>query len=134
GTDGAGTVAAVGDKVDGFEEGSEVYGVSLAGPKGGFYAEYTCVKAKDASPIPRGMSIEHAGAFPMDAITALCGLDGALGLKAGESLMVFGASGGVGHIALQLAKIMGARVLAVASGRDGVELAERLGADAAVDG
>jgi NADPH:quinone reductase len=55
-------------------------------------------------------------------------------LKQGESLMIFGASGGIGHLAVQLAKRMGARVLAVASGHDGVALAKQLGADAAVDG
>lgn len=77
---------------------------------------------------------EEDGAMPADAITALCGLDEELGLREGESLVVFGASGGLGHMAVQLAKRMGARVLAVASGDDGVELVRRLGADAAVDG
>ena len=72
--------------------------------------------------------------MPVDAITALRGLDDTLGLKPGESLMIFGASGGIGHLAVQLAKRMGARVLAVASGDDGVALARRLGADAVVDG
>jgi NADPH:quinone reductase-like Zn-dependent oxidoreductase len=67
-------------------------------------------------------------------MTALKGLEDTLQLKDGETLMIFGAAGGVGHLALQFAKRMGARVLAVASGSDGVELAERLGADAVVDG
>jgi NADPH:quinone reductase-like Zn-dependent oxidoreductase len=62
------------------------------------------------------------------------GLDDTLGLKKGESLMIFGASGGIGHLAVQLAKRMGIRVFAVASGEDGVELVERLGADMVVDG
>jgi NADPH:quinone reductase-like Zn-dependent oxidoreductase len=70
----------------------------------------------------------------VDEVTALRGLDDTLGLKGGESLLIFGAGGGVGHLAVQLAKRMGARVLAVASGEDGVALASRLGADAAVDG
>jgi NADPH:quinone reductase-like Zn-dependent oxidoreductase len=55
-------------------------------------------------------------------------------LKPGEALMIFGASGGIGHLAVQLAKRMGARVLAVASGDDGVALARRLGAEAVVNG
>lgn len=67
-------------------------------------------------------------------VTALSGLDDTLGLKPGEALMIFGASGGIGHMALQLAKRMGARVLAVASGADGVALSKRLGADAVVSG
>ena len=69
-----------------------------------------------------------------DALTALRGLDDMLGLKPGETLMIFGAGGGIGHLAVQLAKRMGARVLAVASGDDGVALARRLGADVVVNG
>lgn len=134
GSDGAGTVVAVGSEVDRFEEGDRVYAVSLLNPKGGFYAEYAAVKADHASHVPEKLTTEEAAAMPVDAITALCGLDDTLGLQAGQSLLVFGASGGIGHLAVQLAKRMGARVLAVASGDDGVALAERLGADAAVDG
>ena len=70
----------------------------------------------------------------MDAMTALRGLDDTLGLKPDESVMIFGASGGIGHLAVQLAKRMGAQVFAVASGSDGVALVKRLGADAVVDG
>ncbi|MEP1216984.1 MAG: zinc-binding dehydrogenase [Marinobacter sp.] len=72
--------------------------------------------------------------MPIDARTALRGLRDALELKNDEALMIFGASGGIGHLAVQLAKRMGARVLAVASGDDGVALAQRLGADAVVEG
>jgi NADPH:quinone reductase len=67
-------------------------------------------------------------------MTALRGLDDTLTLKPAESVMIFGASGGIGHLAVQLAKRMGARVFAVASGSDGVALVKRLGADAVVDG
>jgi len=70
----------------------------------------------------------------IDGITALRGLDDTLGLKERESLLVLGAGGGVGHLAVQLAKRMGAAVLAVASGEDGVALARQLGADAVVNG
>jgi NADPH:quinone reductase-like Zn-dependent oxidoreductase len=68
------------------------------------------------------------------SVTALRGLDDTLGLEPDESIAIVGASGGVGHVAVQLAKRMNARVLAVASGDDGVALADRLGADEAVDG
>ena len=134
GSDGAGTVEAVGDQVDQFKEGDRVYGISLASPKGGFYAEYTVVKTENASHIPDNLTIEQAGVLPVDAITALEGLDDTLGLKTGESLIIVGASGGIGHLAVQLAKRMGARVLAVASGKDGLELVKGLGADMAIDG
>jgi len=72
--------------------------------------------------------------MPVDAITALAGLDATLGLKANESILILGASGGIGHMAGQLAKRMGARVLAAASGKDGVAFVRRLGADKVVDG
>jgi NADPH:quinone reductase len=134
GSDGAGTVAAVGERVSRFKAGDRAYAVSLMNPKGGCYAEYLVVKEDQASPIPDNLPTEQAGAMPVDAITALRGLDDTLHLTAGESLMIFGASGGIGHLAVQLAKRMGARVLAVASGDDGVALAKRLGADAVVDG
>ena len=134
GSDGAGTVAAVGEQVSRFKEGDRVYAFSLASPKGGFYAEYTAVKASDASLIPENLTTEQAGALPVDAMTALRGMDDTLGLGRGESLMIFGASGGIGHLAVQLAKRMGARVFAVASGDDGVTLVRRLEADAVVDG
>ena len=134
GSDGAGTVVAVGARVRRFKEGDRVYAFSLASPKGGFYAEYAAVKEDLVSRVPGNLSIEQAGAMPFDAMTALRGLDDTLGLKAGESLLIFGASGGIGHLAVQLAKRMGARVFAVASGADGVALAMRLGADAVVDG
>jgi NADPH2:quinone reductase len=134
GSDGAGTVAAVGERVRNLKEGDRAYAVALANPKGGFYAEYAAVKAENASPIPKKLSMEQAGVMPVDALTALRGLDEILQLKQGESVMVFGAGGGIGHLAVQLAKRMGARVFAVASGEDGAALAKRLGADAVADG
>src|SRR5215510_4035588 len=134
GSDGAGTVAAVGKQVEGFKEGDKVYSAVLANPKGGFYAEYASVKGEYISRIPHKLSIEQAGVTLSDAVTGLRGLDDVIGLKRDESVMIFGASGGIGHMAVQLAKRMGARVFAVASGQDGVELVKRLGADAVVDG
>lgn len=103
-------------------------------PKGGFYAEYTAVPTENVSPVPGELTTEQAGVLPVDAVTALCGLDDALAVKPGQSVLIFGASGGIGHLAVQLAKRMGARVLAAASGSDGVDLVRRLGADLVVDG
>jgi NADPH:quinone reductase len=127
-------VAAVGPRVRRFKTGDRVYAAALANPKGGFYAEYAAVKIDNVALIPGKLTTEQAGAMVVDAVTALQGLDNALQLKPGESVMIFGASGGIGHLAVQLAKRMGIRVLAVASGKDGVALAQRLGADAVVDG
>jgi NADPH:quinone reductase-like Zn-dependent oxidoreductase len=131
GNDGAGTVVAVGRDVERFRVGDRVYAYTM---KGGFYAEFVAVSEDDAAEIPVAMDTREAGALGADGITALRGLDDTLDLRSGESLMIYGASGGIGHIAVQLAKRMGARTLAVASGADGVALVRRLGADAAVDG
>jgi NADPH:quinone reductase-like Zn-dependent oxidoreductase len=134
GTDGAGMVEAVGKRVSRFAKGDRVYGIALMNPKGGFYAEYAALNADNVAHVPEKLTSEQAGVMPRDALTALTGLDDVLGLKSGEALMIFGAGGGIGHLAVQLAKRMGARVLAVASGTDGVALAERLGADVVVNG
>ncbi len=131
GNDGAGEVVAAGDEVQRVRVGDRVYAYSFAG---GFYAEYVAVDEDAVAPIPRGLSTEEAGVLGADGVTALRGLDDQLHLSAGQTLMIYGASGGIGHLAVQLAKRMGARVLAVASGPDGVALVRRLGADAAVDG
>jgi len=134
GTDGAGTVAAVGEDVKELKEGDRVYAAELGNPKGGFYAEYAVVKADNAALMPSGLSMDQAAVLPSDGLTALRGLEDVLSLEANESVMIFGASGGIGHLAVQLAKRLGARVFAVASGEDGVSFVKRLGADAAVDG
>jgi NADPH:quinone reductase len=131
GNDGAGEVVAVGSDVRRFHVGDRVYAYSL---EGGFYAEYVALDEDAVAPIPQGLSADEAGALGADGVTALRGLDDQLHLSAGQTLMVYGASGGIGHLAVQLAKRMGARVLAVASGKDGVQLVRKLGADVAVDG
>ena len=70
GSDGAGTVAAVGKGVTRFKEGDRVYACSLASPKGGFYAEYAVVKADNAAIVPAKLPISQCGALMVDAITA----------------------------------------------------------------
>lgn len=134
GSDGAGTVEEVGEKVRDLKRGDRVYGISLMNPKGGFYAEYVVLKAGNAAKIPQGLSTRDAGVLAVDGVTALDGLDKALKLKAGETILILGASGGIGHLAVQLARRMGARVLAVASGPDGVQFVQQLGADKVIDG
>ncbi|MFG2052340.1 NADP-dependent oxidoreductase [Micromonospora sp. NPDC048935] len=133
GSDGAGTVIAAGSKVSNVGVGDLVYVSAKTRPKGGFYAEYAAVKAEYAAKVPDGVPAEHAGAMPTDALTALAGLD-TVSLSAGAWLMIFGASGGQGHLAVQLAKRQGLNVIAVASGADGVALVTRLGADVSLDG
>jgi NADPH:quinone reductase-like Zn-dependent oxidoreductase len=134
GTDGSGVIAAVGSQVRGLKPGDEVYSYSWDNPKGGFYAEYVAVPAKLVGHLPPGMSLRDAGAIGTTALTAIQGIDDALHVKSGETLIIHGAAGGVGSLALQFARLRGARVLATASGEDGASFVKRLGADAVVDG
>jgi NADPH2:quinone reductase len=134
GTDGSGKVAAVGSRVRRLQVGDKVYAYSFNNPKGGFYAEYVAVPAANAAPVPDVLDMKHAGAIPTTGLTALQGVEDALHIRAGDSLIIHGASGGVGTLAVQFAKARGARVFATASGADGVALVRRLGADRAVDG
>src|SRR5258706_12238912 len=103
-------------------------------PKGGFYAEHVAMKETNAARIPGKLSATQAGAMAVDVLTAYAGLETTLHLKSDESVLIFGASGGIGHMAVQLAKRMGTPVLAVASGQDGVALAKRLSAEKVIDG
>lgn len=134
GSEGSGTIVAVGAEVEHVKEGDTVYAASFLNPKGGFYAEYAAVPAEFVAHIPGQLTTEQAGVMSGVGVTALRGLDDTLALKPGESLVVFGASGGIGHVAVQLAKRIGARVLAIASGDDGVALARQLGADMCLNG
>jgi NADPH:quinone reductase-like Zn-dependent oxidoreductase len=127
-------VVEAGAQVRRLKRGDRVYAYSYDNPKGGFYAEYVAVAASKVARIPRGLEMLPAGAIPCIALTALQGVDDTLKIKSGENVIVHGASGNVGMLALQFAKARGARVFASASGRDGIEFVKRLGADAAVDG
>lgn len=134
GRDASGTILGIGGEVTGFKEGDNVYVNGSPTPDANLYAEYATAKAEHIIPIPDNLSMEEAGALPVAAITALTGLDNILNIQPDEKLLIFGGSGGLGHLAVQLAKRMGAKVFAVASGEDGVELADKLGADASVNG
>src|SRR5262245_51595080 len=133
GSDGAGTVVAVGRGVQRFAIGDRVYGWGFGNPKGGFFAEYAAIHERDLAIVPDSLPLAQAGVLAVSGITALQGLEH-LDLGAGQSLLVFGASGGVGHVAVQLGKILGLRVFAIGSNEDGVELLRRLGTDGVAEG
>jgi NADPH:quinone reductase len=134
GSEGAGVVEAVGRAVRGVKKDDRVLAIGFLNPSGGFYAEYVAVKAGMVANIPSDLTAEAAAALGGVGITALRGLEDVLALEAAQAIMIFGASGGIGHVAIQLARRMGARVLAVASGDDGVRLARQLGAQEVLDG
>lgn len=129
GSDAAGIIAAVGPGVSEFKVGDAVYGVA-----NGSYAQYATARAQSIARIPKGMSFEQAGALAISGLSALEGIDDALELKPGETLIIHGAAGAVGTLAVQLAKLRGARVLATATTDEGLALLKRLGADATVNG
>ena len=133
GGNGSGRVVALGDGVAEASLGDLVYGYAYASPKGGFYAEYVSVLASQVAPLPNGVDLLHAAALAIPGGTALRGLSDVLRIGKGHRLAVFGAAGSVGLPAVQLAKAMGAQVLAVASGDNGADLARRAGADAVID-
>ena len=133
GTDGAGIVAAKGPHVRRFDIGERVWASDYANPKGGFYAEYAAVKVENVAHMPRRFDFREAAAALTTGLTALQGIDDTLQVHRGETVLIFGATGGVGTMAIQFAKRKHARVLATASGREAAVLAKKLGADGVFD-
>ena len=113
--------------------GDRAYAYDYANPKGGFYAEYVAVRERNAARVPEVVDLLHAGAAVTTGLTALQRIDDVLHVRRGETVLLFGASGAVGTLAIQFAKRRGARVLATVSGRDALALVRRLGASAAID-
>jgi NADPH2:quinone reductase len=134
GTDGSGTVTAVGSRVRNVKVRDKVYAHAWMNPKGGFYAQYIVVPAEKVAPIPRNLDLRRAGAIPATGLTALQGIDDHLQVQRGENVIIHGASGAVGSLALEFARLRGAHILATATAPDGLALAKRLGAHAVADG
>ena len=131
GADVAGVVAAVGGEVTAFQPGDAVFG-DLSGSGWGGLAEAVCAPASVWARIPDGVTFEQAAAAPMAAVTALQGLRDKGQLRPGQHVLIYGASGGVGTFAVQIAKALGAEVTAVCSPRN-VDMARALGANHVID-
>jgi NADPH:quinone reductase-like Zn-dependent oxidoreductase len=127
GRDLAGLVEAVGKSVTRFRPGDEVYGEGDSA-----FAEFTCVSEAGLAHKPRNLTFEQAAAVPIAGITALVGLRDAGQIRDGQSVLIIGASGGVGTFAVQIAKAYGAIVTAVCSTRS-VDLVRSIGADHVID-
>jgi NADPH2:quinone reductase len=132
GVDGAGIVAAKGARVRRFRLGDKVYAYEFGNRQGGFYAEFAAVDASHAARVPRGLDLGQAGATATIGLTALQGID-ALHLRPRETVLIFGASGAVGTIAVQCAVHRGAHVIATAFGTAATRLVSQLGADRIID-
>jgi NADPH2:quinone reductase len=126
----AGTVAKVGEGVEGFVEGDEVYGC-VGGFKGlpGVLSEYALADAHLLSRKPQNLSMDEAAALPLVGITAWNALIDRAKVCEGQRVLIHAATGGVGHIALQLAKAFGATVHATASDDHKIGVGHELGAD-----
>lgn len=133
GSDGAGTVAKVGSRVQRFKEGDRVWGYEFINPKGGFYAEFTAVNADHVGFAPARLDMLHAGAAAVTGLTAFQGIHEHLKVTAGETVLVFGASGAVGTLAVQFARRLNAHVIGAVRGSDAAELVLKLGAEQVVD-
>lgn len=131
GFDVAGEVATVGDGVTGFRVGDAVYAM-LDLQRSATYAEYAVVKASEAAHKPASLDFAHAAGVPLVALTAYQAFFDTAGVKAGQTVLIQGGSGGVGSYAIQIAKVAGARVIAVASERN-QDYMKSLGADVTVD-
>jgi NADPH:quinone reductase-like Zn-dependent oxidoreductase len=130
GRDVAGTVIECGPAAGRFAKGESIY--AMPGLGRGGYAEYALVKATEAAPKPQSLDAIQAGAVPLAALTAWQGLFRHGNLKPGQRVLIHGASGGVGHFAVQFAKAKGAWVAATASAGH-LDFVRRLGADEVID-
>ncbi|WP_308723872.1 NADPH:quinone oxidoreductase family protein [Metapseudomonas otitidis] len=125
GGEAAGTVAAVGEKITHLKPGDRV--MALTG--WGSFAEQVAVPGYNVMPIPKGIDFNSAAAFGMTYGTSMHALKQRANLQTGETLLVLGASGGVGLAAVEIGKAMGARVIAAASSDEKLEVAKAAGAD-----
>jgi NADPH:quinone reductase-like Zn-dependent oxidoreductase len=131
GMDVAGVVEKVGAKVTKFKAGDPVYAYLSFQEQGG-YAEFTIAKENETALKPKNISFEQAAGVPLAATTAWQALIDTAGLKAGQTVLIHGGSGGVGHFAIQIAKARGAKVIATAS-TPNQDLLKQLGVDQPID-
>lgn len=124
----AGIIEKIGSEVRDFKEGDSVYGIISSGG----YAEYAIAKVGDIAPKPQSLDFTNAAAVPLGALTAWQAIFDLANLSGGQRILIAGASGGVGSLAVQLAKAKGAYVIGLASGRN-EEFVRDFGADEFVD-
>ena len=130
GCDGAGVVESVGNAVTRFKPGDEVYFFNGGiGSEQGNYAEYSAVHEDCAAAKPKNLSMIEAAAVPLVLITAWEALHDRAQLKAGQTVLIHAAAGGVGHVAVQLAREMGVRVAATVSSEEKAAWVKELGAE-----
>lgn len=131
GFDVSGVVRGLGRSVTGFQAGDEVY-ASPSLVRNGANAEFVCVDARTAAPKPKMLDHLHAAALPLVTITAWEALLLRAKIQTGETVLIHAGGGGVGHIAIQLAKLHGCRVMTTVGKPESLELCRQLGADVVI--
>jgi len=134
GSEGCGRIVNVGENVSRFKSGDTVTAAGFLNSKGGFYAEYVAVDERFVTHIPSFYDMREASVVLGVGITALRGLVYTLNIQKNDRICILGASGGIGHLAVQMACGLGAYVYAVATGKDGVELTKTYGVKRNCDG
>jgi NADPH:quinone reductase-like Zn-dependent oxidoreductase len=132
GWDISGTVEALGSGVDGFAVGDAVFGMPRFPEQAAAYAEKIVAPASELAGKPQSLDHLRAAALPLAGLTAWQGLVRAAGLKSGQRVLIHGAAGGVGHLAVQIAKAQGAEIVATASASK-LDFVRGLGADRVID-
>jgi NADPH:quinone reductase len=135
GCDGAGVVEAIGEAVTRFKVGDEVYFFNggIGTKEQGNYAEYTTVHEEYVALKPKKVSMQEAAALPLAWLTAWESLIDRAQLQAHQTVLIHAGAGGVGHLAVQLAKSKGARIAVTISSPEKAQFAESLGADYCID-
>jgi alcohol dehydrogenase len=132
GGDVAGTVAEIGKDVIGFEVGQAVYGMANAAGSQGSFAEFTPVLAKQLSAKPESVDFITAAALPLAAVSAYQAVTDHIKLQSGQKILIHGGAGGIGSLAIQIAKDLGGYVATTVSTSD-IDFVKGLGADESID-
>lgn len=133
GGDVAGVVAEVGEGVQGLKPGDKVYGqAGVAGGASGAFAEFALTGEQQVALMPQNLDFLQAAAVPLTALSALQVIQKHMQLQSGQKILIHGGAGGIGTMAIQIAKHLGAHVATTATG-EGIEYVKNLGADEVID-
>lgn len=133
GGDIAGVIVELGEGVSDFEVGDKVYGQAAAfADNSGAFAEYAATKTNQVAKAPKNLNFKEAASLPLVGASAVQAITEHINLKSGQKIFIHGGAGGIGSIAIQIAKSIGAYVATTATA-DGIDLVKELGADEVID-
>ncbi len=133
GGDIAGVIVELGENVEGFQKGDKVYGqANVVAGNSGALAEYAATAAGQVAKAPSNLGFNEAGSLPLVGVSALQVITEHIGLKPGQKIFIHGGAGGIGSVAIQIAKHIGAYVATTATGQ-AISAVKALGADETID-